>query len=468
MRFLLNIFGQFHVIINWDIGHKVNVLSGQSFIASYTSICGGVRRPRASAFSSRCEKWSVMLFGNVTGGWKKGVSKAHKESVQEREKRKDGRARCAASKEAGVPILRSNRPTRTLNGTMKLSVSSFLLGWLVLVCLPTVGSASWTSTTGYLVCNETGPSGPWAGCDWPWLHGAGVAELQLSHSSCAVAAPADALDDVMIGNRAMQLTAVALLFQWFLHQWLLLKGDCLVDGIHQLWGKRAGKNGKIIRSARFCGKRRLKACRRCRFGNNLRLPWSCRSVWSALRSSCARWESGPGVGWREFFHKSESEDSAFIPHWPPNLNFGGGRGGAQGSASTERKRNEKRELAASEKALLDALLGVLQKFQPQSAVGRQAHEASQDQGKGKGKNKGKGSPQNPQTGKGTTSDVSNGGLLNAIIRLVDRAKKNPSGLLQRLEQLTSAAVNGQPLGKKTKKEKEEWEIQQHGGRCGAV
>ena len=98
----------------------------------------------------------------------------------------------------------------------------------------------------------------------------------------------------------------------------------------------------------------------------------------------------------------------------------------------------------------------MQKFQPQTAFGRQAHEASyasQDQGKGKGKNKGKGSPQNPQPGKGTTSDVSNGGLLNAIIRLVDRAKKNPSGLLQRLEQLTSAAVNGQPLGKKTKKKK---------------
>ena len=55
-----------------------------------------------------------------------------------------------------------------------------------------------------------------------------------------------------------------------------------------------------------------------------------------------------------FFHKSQSEDFAFISHWPPNLNFGGGRGGAQGSASTERKRNEKRELAASEKALLDA------------------------------------------------------------------------------------------------------------------
>ena len=71
------------------------------------------------------------------------------------------------------------------------------------------------------------------------------------------------------------------------------------------------------------------------------------------------------------------------------MNFGGGRGGAQGSASTERKRNEKRELAASEKALLDALLGVLQKFQPQSAVGRQAHEASQDQGKGKGKIRGR-------------------------------------------------------------------------------
>ena len=168
----------------------------------------------------------------------------------------------------------------------------------MLVCVPTV-SASGTCTTGHLVSNKTGPSGLPAGRAWPWLHGAGAAE---PHRDYEVVALTDTSDEVMLGNWAVQLTAVALLFQWFLHQWLLLKGDYWIDRTRFCWDKWTRDRGKVIQSARLCGKRRLKGHRRRRFRANLHLSWSRSSVWSALKSHCDRWWSVLRVPGREFFN----------------------------------------------------------------------------------------------------------------------------------------------------------------------
>lgn len=45
------------------------------------------------------------------------------------------------------------------------------------------------------------------------------------------------------------------------------------------------------------------------------------------------------------------------------------------------------------------------------------------------------------------------GLLDAIVRLVDRAKKNPQGLLSRLHSLTESSCPRPPLQQKKKKKK---------------
>ena len=72
--------------------------------------------------------------------------------------------RSAASQEAGEPIKRSNRPTRTHNGAKMLEVSTWLLSWLDLLGMRIVGSASWASTRKYLDSNQTGPSGLRVSC----------------------------------------------------------------------------------------------------------------------------------------------------------------------------------------------------------------------------------------------------------------------------------------------------------------
>ena len=144
------------------------------------------------------------------------------------------------------------------------------------------------------------------------------------------------------------------------------------------------------------------------------------------------------------------------------------RGGAGGSAATARRRAE-----TNEQALLTGLQSLLLQF------GSSSDQSSKGKGKGKSKSseplgnqysnaadvqsdqstgRGRGNPSNGK-GKGKaphtapiseSNDMSDSALLQALERIIARARRTPGTLLQRLTGLVKSASQGQPLSQKVK------------------
>ena len=156
-----------------------------------------------------------------------------------------------------------------------------------------------------------------------------------------------------------------------------------------------------------------------------------------------------------------SVGSSSLALFPPPLPLhlpGACRGGAAGSAATERKRAEQ---LSKESRLLEGLMALLTSFQQEEqetgkgkgsfpVIHKSEQKGKADPGKGTGNNKGK----NKGTGKGPQASPSQNGegaLLDALQRMVFRAQKKPGRLIQRLQNLLDAAIQGRKLGKKARK-----------------
>ena len=107
------------------------------------------------------------------------------------------------------------------------------------------------------------------------------------------------------------------------------------------------------------------------------------------------------------------------------------RGGANGSAVTARRRTE-----TNEQALLTGLQSLLLQF----------GSSSEQPSKGKGKGKTKSSESVPET----IPEDPESGLVDALNRIIQRSKKKPGTLLQRLTSLVNSASSGQVFAKKAK------------------
>lgn len=119
--------------------------------------------------------------------------------------------------------------------------------------------------------------------------GAFGAELPLQSSRMVAVQLVSCTGGAMwLGNGTLRLEAVVLFLHWFLQQWLLLRGGRLFDGIKYFWLKWTKARQRVPLSARFCGKRRVKACRRRRFCSNLRRSWSVFSLSSSFQSAFKR------------------------------------------------------------------------------------------------------------------------------------------------------------------------------------
>jgi len=205
--------------------------------------------------------------------------------------------------------------------------------------------------------------------------------------------------------------------------------DEMISNFLSVWGREYDRD---ILSARWVGHRRVTAAR---------CGWKRRH---RVRCRCTHTGQHDGT----VPNHVNSEFCTLRPLFPSNAPADGCRGGGGGAAATTRKRNEKQAIASAEAELLQALVGVLGRFQQPKAQGH----------KGKGKGKSKGSETSPVE----TGDHKQLGLLEAIVRLVERAKRNPAGLLDRLQSLTNAAVQGRSLGKRKKKKPQKPQVDKGG------
>lgn len=217
-----------------------------------------------------------------------------------------------------------------------------------------------------------------------------------------------------------------------------------------------------IRSARFCGKTRVKVARQGwlhRFHERLRLQPGVgpRMTKTSLIGNLGH---KPVAG--EFldpFSQDRFSDLCNVTGLPPNIPFDNCRGGAGGSAATARKRKENER----DQALLQGLAGLLAHFNSTVSNGH-------NKGKGKQQSKQATSTGNrPRSGKGPqTNTVDTSGLLGALTRLVNRAQKKPEGLLDRLVALVDVASSGlnlEPEKRQKKRRRPQTEVKK--GKGGA-
>eukprot|EP00435_Cladocopium_sp_Y103_P043026 s1688_g12.t1 len=429
---------------------------------------------------------------NITA-WLEERRKVHEEQLQKLREVKNEYERIRKSDGTFAKSAGLCRPRRVLSGSAGLAGWLWLL-WLVwLVPLPLhVAAVPWPAI-------KLGqPVASLGGAPFDVRHERPLLQLWGNVSACAASLPADG----GFGERPAGHALFAapghgcsgflacgheyLDFGW----WSFWGSPCFlilrylgwfVPQLVQFWRELIfGANQyKGIWSARFCGNRRVVMARK---GWLLRHRARCRChTFDFDAPDSQEGQHGPFCKDREThgFHAADSFQFGFIPSfWGPFLEDsvpldlerifpskrppGLCRGGAAGSAATQRKRVEKGQL---ESRLLEGLVNLLSSFQQEARgsgpqKGQQKGQTSStgpkgpDKGKGKGKpvpnGKGKGKDSALQKGAGSHQDADSN-LLEALSRLVQRAQKKPAGLIDRLQNLTNAAINGRRLGKKKKK-----------------
>ena len=309
----------------------------------------------------------------------------------------------------GLPVERGKSQSFTQTPFWGLVLGQRPQRWSVVPGLRFLGSGGWlvallllcglpgANASGDLAAFRTGPSGLPTGTAWvmPWL-------LELSHGACAAAVEL---------LRCSRLAAAWVPWQnpvaWLGVLSMLVLGAWFALGFLGIWPYKRG-----LTKPRICGKRRL-SCARAGWRHRHMIRCSGSAV---PRSGNAQ---APLTVNEEFFH---IDAECFAQ--------GLCRGGAVGSQTTARKRNERQQF---ESELLANLTALIQKFD-QGCSDRSA-PGDPDRNIGKGK----GDSLVPRL----ATDV---GLLNALQRLVTRATKKPEGLLGRLKDLVLAAERAASVG----------------------